>query len=133
MLPLGTASPEARATESGKLLNYGLQFFESPRLYAANKPVGKLKVFKGEASEVNLGFTRDIYATVPKGSAARIQAKLDAPAKLIAPIKAGQPVGKLTVTLDGKVLAEQPVLALNAVGEAGVFGRLVDSVKLWFN
>ncbi|WP_297920636.1 hypothetical protein [uncultured Agitococcus sp.] len=95
--------------------------------------MGKLKVFKGEASEVNLGFTRDIYATVPKGSAARIQAKLDAPAKLIAPIKAGQPVGKLTVTLDGKVLAEQPVLALNAVGEAGVFGRLVDSVKLWFN
>lgn len=130
---VGTASPEARANESSKLLNYGLQFFDSPRLYAANKPVGKLKVFKGEASEVNLGFTRDIYATVPKGSAARIQAKLDAPAKLIAPIKAGQPVGKLTVTLDGKVLAEQPVLALNAVGEAGVFGRLVDSVKLWFN
>ena len=43
--------------------------FDSPRLYAANKPVGKLKVFKGGASEVNLGFTRDIYATVPKGSA----------------------------------------------------------------
>jgi len=37
------------------------------------------------------------------------------------------------LSVDGKVLAEQPVLALNAVGEAGVFGRLVDSVKLWFN
>ena len=127
---VGTASPEARAPESGKLLNYGLQFFEAPKLYAANKPVSSLTVYKGEASQLNIGFGRDIYATVPKGSTGRIQAKLNTPAYLVAPIKAGQQIGQLTLTLDGKVLVQQPVVALAAVAEAGALGRLVDSIKM---
>ena len=51
---------------------------------------------------------------------------------VIAPVEKGQVLGKLKITYEGKVLAEKPVVALEAVEEAGFFGRLWDGIKLWF-
>lgn len=127
---VGTASPEARAVESSKLLNYGLQFFDTPKLYSAAKPVSDVPVYKGAAKSVPVGFGQDVYATVVKGQAAQLKADLSTIQPLIAPIKAGQTVGKLVVSLDGKPLLERPVVALQAVEEGGFFGRLWDSIKL---
>lgn len=127
---VGTSSPEARAVESSKLLNYGLQFFDTPRLYMNKKPVSKLPVFKGKESELEIGVSRDVYVSVPKGTARKIQVQMTTQKPLLAPIKAGQTVGKLSLSLDGKVLAEQPLVALKEVPEAGFFGRLIDSIKL---
>ena len=127
---VGTSSPEARAVESSKLLNYGLQFFDTPRLYMNKKPVSKLPVFKGKESELEIGVSRDVYVSVPKGTSRKIQVQMTTQKPLLAPIKAGQTVGKLSLSLDGKVLAEQPLVALKEVPEAGFFGRLIDSIKL---
>lgn len=127
---VGTSSPEARAVESSKLLNYGLQFFDTPRLYMNKKPVSKLPVFKGKESELEIGVSRDVYVSVSKGTARKIQVQMTTQKPLLAPIKAGQTVGKLSLSLDGKVLAEQPLVALKEVPEAGFFGRLIDSIKL---
>ena len=127
---VGTSSPEARAVESSKLLNYGLQFFDTPRLYMNKKPVSKLPVFKGKERELEIGVSRDVYVSVPKGTARKIQVQMTTQKPLLAPIKAGQTVGKLSLSLDGKVLAEQPLVALKEVPEAGFFGRLIDSIKL---
>ena len=128
---VGTASPEARAVESSKLLNYGLQFFETPKLYTAGQAVSTLPVYKGAASTLTIGFGRDVYITVAKGAASRLKAEMKTLQPVIAPIKQGQEVGKLTVSLDGKVLLERPVQALKAVEEGGFFSRLWDSIKLW--
>ncbi|WP_024302368.1 D-alanyl-D-alanine carboxypeptidase family protein [Pseudogulbenkiania sp. MAI-1] len=127
---VGTASPEARAVESSKLLNYGLQFFDTPKLYAANKPVSEIPVYKGDAKALPIGFTSDIYTTVLKGQAAKLKADLTTSQPVIAPIKAGQVVGKLVVSLDGKKVLERPVVALKAVEEGNFFSRLWDSIKL---
>lgn len=127
---VGTTSPEARAVESSKLLNYGLQFFDTPRLYMNKKPVSKLPVFKGKESELEIGVSRDVYVSVPKGTSRKIQVQMTTQKPLLAPIKAGQTIGKLSLSLDGKVLAEQPLVALKEVPEAGFFGRLIDSIKL---
>ena len=130
---VGTASPEARAVESSKLLNYGLQFFDTPKLYTANKPLSTLRVYKGSADSVGVGFQHDIYATVPKGAAARIKVQMTSTQPLIAPLKAGQQIGTLTLTLDDKEIAKQPVVVLAAVEEGGFFARLIDTIKLWFS
>ncbi|MEO9386942.1 D-alanyl-D-alanine carboxypeptidase family protein [Chromobacterium phragmitis] len=127
---VGTASPEARAVESSKLLNYGLQFFDTPKLYAANTRVSDVSVYKGSGNVVPVGFGSDVFATVAKGQAAKLKADMSTMQPLIAPIKAGQVVGKLTVTLDGKPLLERPVVALKSVEEGGFFSRLWDSLKL---
>ena len=49
---------------------------------------------------------------------------------LIAPIKAGQEIGKITFSFDGKIINEQKLVAAKAVDEAGFIGRIADSVRL---
>ena len=128
---VGTASPEARAVESSKLLNYGLQFFDTPRLYAANKPVSTVKVYKGSSDSVGIGFQHDIYSTVPKGTASQIKVQMTTTQPLIAPVKAGQAVGKLTLTLDGKTIADHPGGALTAADDGGCCSRLFYPTRRW--
>jgi D-alanyl-D-alanine carboxypeptidase (penicillin-binding protein 5/6) len=52
---------------------------------------------------------------------------------LVAPIANGQQVGTAKLVADGKVLAQFPVVALHAVPQAGVVGRVWDSLMLMFN
>jgi serine-type D-Ala-D-Ala carboxypeptidase (penicillin-binding protein 5/6) len=129
---LGTSSETLRAQESQKLLNYGFQFFDSVRLYQKEHPISTLEVWKGSASRVRAGVLRDLFVTVPKGEGPKLKAELLSQQPLIAPIAAGQRIGTLRVTLDGKPLADYPVLALESVGIAGWFGRSWDSFRLWF-
>jgi serine-type D-Ala-D-Ala carboxypeptidase (penicillin-binding protein 5/6) len=129
---LGTSSETLRAQESQKLLNYGFQFFDSVRLYQKEHPISTLEVWKGSASRVRAGLLRDLFVTVPKGEGPKLKAELLSQQPLIAPIAAGQRIGTLHVTLDGKPLADYPVLALESVGIAGWFGRSWDSFRLWF-
>lgn len=128
---VGAKSEEARAVESAKLLNWGLQFFDTPKLYDANKPVQQIKLYKGKESTVPVGFLRDVYVTIDKGMQSKLSAELETDTPLVAPITKGQKVGVLRISLEGKVIAEQPALALQDIPKAGFFGRLWDSIKLW--
>jgi len=130
---LGTASDSMRAQESQKLLNFGFQFYDNVRLYAKGASVSALKVWKGSASELRAGSLQsDIVISVPHGSAGKIQAQFVGQEPLIAPVSAGQRVGAVRVTLEGKPVAEYPVVALENVGVAGFFGRMWDGMRLWF-
>jgi D-alanyl-D-alanine carboxypeptidase (penicillin-binding protein 5/6) len=129
---LGTASESVRASESQKLLNYGFQFYDSVRLYEKNQPVATLQVWKGGSNSVRAGFTSDFYLALPKGQADRIKASVESLQPLLAPISAGQQVGVMKLTLDGKPFRELPVVALEAVPLAGIFGRGWDSIRLLF-
>ena len=129
---LGSTSEAARAQESQKLLNWGYQFFDSVKLHAAGEAVKSLEVWKGAARAVSAGFQRDLMLTVPKGEAGKLRAELVSAQPLLAPVAEGQRVGSLRVTLDGKPLGEYPLVALQAVPVAGIFGRAWDTLRLWF-
>lgn len=130
---LGTASDSVRAQESLKLINFGFQFFDAVPLYTANQPVSSLKVWKGGASTVKAGFTSDFVLAVPKGMSNRVKAEMVSRQPLLAPVTAGQAVGTMRVTVDDKPFGEYPVFALESVPVAGVLGRMIDTVRLWFN
>lgn len=128
---LGSTSESARAQESQKLLNWGFQFFDSVKLHPANQSVKGIEVWKGVAKEVKSGFKNDIIVTVPKGDADKLKAELLTQQPLLAPVVDGQRVGTLRVSYDGKPLGEYPVVALENVGVAGIFGRAWDTLRLW--
>jgi len=129
---LGAAGEAVRAAESQKLLNYGYQFYDGVRLYAANQPVAALRVYKGSANSVKTGFLADLYLTLPKGQGEKLKAALESEQPLLAPINAGQRVGTMKLTLDGKPFREFPVVALESVPAAGIFGRGWDALRLLF-
>ena len=130
---LGTASDSVRTQESLKLLNYGFQFYDAVQLYAKNQPVSNLKVWKGSQGTVKAGFPNDFIVAVPKGYEQRLKAELVSQQPLMAPVSQGQVVATMKVSLDGKPYGEYPVMAIEAVPAAGMFGRMIDSVRLWFN
>ncbi|HEX8010516.1 MAG TPA: D-alanyl-D-alanine carboxypeptidase family protein [Casimicrobiaceae bacterium] len=129
---LGAASDAARAIESQKLLNYGFQFYDTVQLYQTGRPVSALKVWKGAADSVDVGFVADHYISLPKGQASKLKLTLEAIEPLIAPVTQGQRIGVVKVTLDDKPVGEFPLQALAQVAPAGFFGRLWGTVRLWF-
>ena len=129
---LGTSSESVRAIESQKLLNWGFQNFDAVRVQAKGQPTGDYQVWKGAAEAVAGGVDADLVVTVPRGQADKVVGEVERVQPLVAPISAGERIGTLRVRLDGKVIAERPLVALKAVEQAGWFGRAWDSVLMMF-
>ena len=129
---LGAPSETVRATESQKLLNYGFQFYESRLVYKRGQTVNKLKLWKGHDDMLAASVADDLYLTLPKGEYAKVKASITSKQPLIAPLSAGQEVGTIQFTLDGKVLEQRKLITAKAVEVAGIFGRMLDSIKLLF-
>ena len=121
-----------RETGNLNLLEWGFRFFESHKLYDANSKIAAQKVWKGEADEVTLGITQPLLLSVKRGRYADLKPAMDVTKTLVAPIKKGQVLGKLRVSLDGQVIAERPLVALADVPEGGFFKRLWDEFWMWW-
>jgi len=130
---IGSDSANVRSIESQRLLNYGFQFYDTLHLYSKNQEVTTIQLWKGEQNLLKAGFSRDIYFTLPKGQAEQLKATMEFQQPLIAPVHAGQKVGTVKFTLNGKPMATYPLVALKKVDAANIFGRTWDSVKLFFN
>jgi D-alanyl-D-alanine carboxypeptidase len=59
-----------------------------------------------------------------------VKADLESVQPLVAPIAAGQRVDTLKLALDGRPLAEYPVVALQEVQTANILRRTWDSLRL---
>jgi D-alanyl-D-alanine carboxypeptidase (penicillin-binding protein 5/6) len=123
-----------RLREQGNLalLNWGFRFFETHSVYEAGAKVADQQVWRGEADSVALGVTEPLLVTLPRDRYADLKPTMDVPAQLIAPIEKGQQIGTLRFTLDDEVVAERPLVALEAVPEGGFFKRLSDDFWLWW-
>ena len=129
----GTPSMNERAGQTRSLLAWGFANFETANVQPANQVLAKAKVWFGKTDEVELGLAENFNVTMPKGQADKIKTQLVVQPKLNAPLAHGQVVGKLVATLDGKVIAEKPLVALKPVEEASFFARLIDHIKLFFS
>jgi D-alanyl-D-alanine carboxypeptidase (penicillin-binding protein 5/6) len=131
---MGTASEKAREQETTKLMQYGFRYFSGQTVFEAGQPLpeSSRKVWFGEAEAVELAPTESLYVTLPLGRESSIQATLDAPETLDAPLEAGAVVGTVKIMLGERVLAESPVAVAQAVPEGGLFKRLMDFVLRLF-
>jgi D-alanyl-D-alanine carboxypeptidase (penicillin-binding protein 5/6) len=129
---MGASSENVRAQESLKLLNYGFQFFDTVVVYKKGEPVRTVRIWKGDQDTVNVGFQEDLVLSLPKGQAEKLKADVALQQPMLAPVSQGQAVGALKLAIADKPLGEYPLLVLEAVPAAGIFGRTWDSIRLWF-
>jgi len=129
---VGAPSETARATESQKLLNYGFQYYETTVVYKKGQPVKSLKVWKGHNDTLTATVANDLYLTLPRGQYSQVKATVTSKQPLLAPINARQAIGTIQFSLNGKIIHEEKLVAAEKVEVAGIFGRLWDSIKLWF-
>lgn len=129
---LGTASREARATESQKLLNWGYTAWDVVRLFDTAKPAVRVPVWKGAQAEAALGPATALFVAVPRGEGDKLKTVIERTDPLVAPLAKGQRVGIIKVTsAGGAPLTTVPLIVQEAVPEAGLFGRAWDSLRLW--
>ena len=128
---LGTKSSSARAKDSQALLNYGFRFYETRLLYTAGDSVTEARVWKGVLETMDLGLQDDLFVTIPRGSYGQLEAKVDLPSRLVAPLDRSTSLGTVKVQLAEQTVAEANLFALNAIDEGTLWQVAKDSVLLW--
>ncbi len=129
---LNTTSMEARAGESQKLLNWGFQAFDTLRLFDDVKPIVTPPVWKGKENVAKLGAAGGLFVSVAKGEGGKLQTKVERTDPLVAPLAKGQRVGTIKVTTaTGTPVLDVPLVVLEPIEQAGIFGRAWDALRLW--
>ncbi len=135
LIAVTMGGPDMNAAASGDeaLLNWGFNSYRTHKLYAANQVLVTPKLWKGQANTLPLGLAEDASVTIPRGHYDQLKATLEIPQRLIAPFSKGQKIGVLNVTLDGKPILSEPLVALADAPQGGFFKRLWDAILLWFH
>lgn len=129
---MGTKSEEARAAESLKLLNFGFREFQTQKVYSAGKVLQQAPVWSGALKQVDIGVKNDVFITVPRGTQDKLHAEVAVNKIIQAPIQESEVLGSLIIQHDGKEVLTQPVVAMVAIPEGGIFTRIWDGLRLFF-
>ena len=129
---MGAPSVQERAVQSRELLNWGFSNFETVTLRPAAQPLATTPIWFGQTDTLSIGLAEGMSVTLPRGQATKVQTQFSVQPNLEAPIQQGQVIGKLIASLDGKPIAERPLVALQAVEQASFFSRLLDRIKMFF-
>lgn len=130
---LGAKSDESRARESQKLFSYGFRHFETKQIYTVGEIIKEnAALWYGAEDFLNLTIADDVTLTYPRGEKKNLAAEITVDNEIKAPITAGQVLGSLEVTLDGKSLISVPLVAEKDIAEAGFLSRIFDWILLFF-
>ncbi len=127
---MGTESVNARANENQTLLNYGFRFFESHRLYEGGKTIQESRIWKGATENVPVGLADDLYVSIPRRRYNDLKATLNIDKQITAPVKAGDKLGSVSVTLKNEPLATKDLVALKDVEKGGILRQLYDGALI---
>jgi D-alanyl-D-alanine carboxypeptidase (penicillin-binding protein 5/6) len=130
---MGTASEEARAIETQKLLTYGFRYYETHKLYDSNQVLTNVPIFSGALNSVDLGIEDEVYITIPRGQAEAMTATVDVGEVIHAPLSDRQIMGEVRVVLDNNILYQGNVVSMQAVEQGGFLKRFVDWITLLFS
>ena len=129
---MGTPTDGARASDSEALLNYGFRFYQSHKLFDANTPIAKRRVWLGQREYVAFGLTQPLYVNIPAGEYKNLKATMSIPRNLQAPILKGQTYGNVQVSLNGNLLMKVPLTALQDDKKGSLWTRMTDHIAIFF-
>lgn len=130
---MGTNSMQARADQTRALFSWGFANYESAVLQTAGGVLATPKVWFGKGDLVKAGLATDLAVTLPRGQRDKVTTELVVDQEVDAPITKGQELGKVNAVLDGKIIASQPLVAMEPVEEASFFVRIWHSIMRFFS
>ncbi len=125
----GLDSYGGRSNESVKFMNWGFNAWETKNLFKKGTKVQTAEVQLGDSSSVDLVAPKDLFATLPKGSDGQLSMTVRYNGPIKAPIAAGQQIATLLVSTDDAGTQSMPLVAGEAVEEAGFFDRVWAGLK----
>jgi D-alanyl-D-alanine carboxypeptidase (penicillin-binding protein 5/6) len=130
---LGSTSIKEREQASATLLGYGFSFYQTVKVKGRGEVLATPRVFLSASTTAPVGIAQDIVVTVARDQATALKTTTTLDPRLFAPLSAGARVGTFTVaTSDGAVVANVPIVALQAIPSGGLWTRMSDHISLWF-
>lgn len=124
----GAKTAKERAEEARKLLQWGFRNFEEKDLFKAGEPVGPAQVYGGTKGSVDLISKTDVKVLLQRGSTDKLSGKIVYEGPVMAPVAAGQVVGRLEIKRGATTVLEQPLEAAEAIDEGTLSSRAFDAV-----
>lgn len=119
---------QLRAKDEERLLNYGFDTFTKIRpQFQALSPV---RVWKGAAASVAIVPYRSPVIVLPNGERNTLTVTVRQAHNVLAPVYAGDTLGRLVFSVAGKRVKEIPLVAQSNVSRGGIVTRIFDSVVL---
>ena len=130
---LGSSSGKERFAAATSLLDYGFAMFESALVPIPADAPKTLPVQKGEEPTLELCYTAPERCLAVKGQGSALQAEVELPQTLEAPIREGSVIGSLHIKNSQGILQSCPIIAAKPVDArsfSGCFRRVVNALWL---
>lgn len=119
-------SKTQRLKESQALLNHGYRFYRTHRVYTAEQTVHQPRAWYGTTEQIPVGPAQAVDVAIPRGQYGQLQSHIQMDATLQAPIRKGQRLGTLTLTLADQTLQTIALVALQDLPEGNLWRQAVD-------
>jgi len=124
MVVHGLTGMQERADEAGQLLDWAFRETGNYTVAAKGTVLAEAPVEYGDSEKVQLTVAKDLVLTLPRGDREKLAAKAVLATPVMAPLTAGQEVGKLVVTVPNMPEFSFPLVAAEDVPEMGFVGRI---------
>lgn len=121
----GLDSVKARTEESVRIANSAFASYDVKTAYAAGETVTQADMWIGEQEQVDLVVTDDITLGFHKSDADEIKMRAEFDNPVLAPVTAGDVLGKLIVSMPGRSDMEYDLVAKDSVAKKGLIGRIL--------
>lgn len=112
---LGSASGKERFQAASTLLDYGFAHYESAAAALPGDAPQTLPVEHGTSATVPLNYESPGHCLMPKGEGGTLEAVVELPASLPAPVAAGEQVGRIKILHQGTEMCSYPITAAQNV------------------
>lgn len=127
----GLGSEKARAQEGARLLEWGLKGFENVDIFSAGEAMEDASVVMGKSKTISLVTSKDLTISLPKASKNDLKVQVEYEGPLEAPVKEGQEIGKIVVSVPKMKALEYPLYAGETVERLGLFSGVIEKMKLF--
>lgn len=124
----GLENEKHRLEETRALIDWGMTAFRKIDIFDAGEIVGEASVFGGDRGRVKLAAMEPVSLLIPSTGEHDIRARIVYQGPVVAPVKAGDPIGRLVVTSAGSPIQEAPLFAAEAVETGGLLQRALGGV-----
>ena len=130
---LGASNDETRSRESQRLLSYGFRYFNTQTLFNSKEIIkSDVKIWFGTEKFLNLTIDEDAILTFPRGAEDDLKAEFTIDEVIKAPIKVGDPLGLLKISLENELLLEIPLVSSQNIPKGNFISRIIDWLVLFF-
>ncbi|HBO59543.1 MAG TPA: D-alanyl-D-alanine carboxypeptidase [Alphaproteobacteria bacterium] len=127
MVVNGLKTMKERGDEAVRLINWGFREFDNYAVLKKDVKVVSVPVWLGEVKAVSAVPANDVTVTLPKGAQKQIVAHVKYKSPIKAPIKKGQEIASLTLSVPDRQDVVIPLYADRTVKRLGYFGRLKET------